>query len=166
MWWRIGTVAVIIGCIAVDKIFEKKCPCCKKKLLTKNCIVGNEPICTNCATFAQPVLYKGFSVFPEGYYCKNHAETYHSSISEQKSMLDKTDSVITYSNNFKGNVPKGIYDMHLKTPFQTDKHKAEIKLKLIALSHNRYTIINYRFEKGKSCTGNYIYTTWRAHGSI
>lgn len=147
--------------------FKKKCSVCNSLwTINKPCISCGTIICGSCGHNQPEVLYKNFLITPSVRLCKEHKKAYEDNIRTFKRGIDTETQVVIYSINYKGKKPELKFKKKIFTREYRNKDDAERELRIIAAKNSCFVILDVEFSKTTMNDGNYIYSVWKASGTI
>ena len=154
-----------------SKCGVKLCHSCSKKIDVEDVNPITEAVMQHFGiyNFRVPSFWGQFRGYE--YFCPKCMRIFNNAQSTIDSLLNRADSVIGYSSNYKGRKPACSDRVLYKTEFYKNRDDAMREIKTAALYRGFKFVMDYSFVKETSeeetdSGGTYYYATWRVVGFL
>ena len=161
----VGGVAVVAGATFLG-VKKRCCQCSSLWTMNKECQYCHDQVCGDCGISVAGNTYKSWEVCAAGRVCKVHNSAFTEKTFKYRMAIDRSEQVKAFSKNYKGRIPTPKLNKVIHSQFHRERDNAERELKIQAAAEDCDSISNIAFEKEKREDGNYVYTVWRASGTI
>lgn len=158
--------APVIGAAAFLGL-KTRCAACES-VFTWNysCLVCGKDVCGDCGIEIPKIEHDGWPVSPKGRVCKIHLDELEKQIEKLKSAIDLSVNVEVFSKNFRGKAPPAKLKQLIETQFHADRDDAERELRIRAAHLGALVVRDVDFLREKKQDGNYVYSVWKASGTV